>query len=125
MYIVGSTQGGIIACEGSAAGENGEEALTALSLDPVKGIAARFNQLNPYDPSQVREILKIEDISFADPKTDQPHDQLFGYAISSKQYALYSRSENNISVLKASGHGLGYLFAPVERKKKQNEEQDE
>jgi hypothetical protein len=43
--------------------------------------------------------------------------QLFGYSISAKRYALYSRSGNDIHIEKASGHGLGYLFAPKERKK--------
>jgi hypothetical protein len=41
---------------------------------------------------------------------------LFGYAISAKRYALYSRAGEDIQIEKASGHGLGYLFAPTERK---------
>ena len=53
----------------------------------------------------------------------KPFRQLYGYAISSKRYALYTRSENNIQIEKASGHGLGYLFAPKERQ--ENEENEE
>ena len=49
--------------------------------------------------------------------------KLYGYAISAKRYALYTRSENNIQIEKASGHGLGYLFAPKERQ--ENEEDEE
>src|SRR5208282_4104920 len=36
------------------------------------------------------------------------------YAISAKRYALYTKTEDGISVVKASGHGLGYLAAPKE-----------
>jgi hypothetical protein len=56
-----------------------------------------------------------------DPK--KPFRQLFGYAISAKRYALYSQVEHNIRIEKASGHGLGYLFAPKERKKKEEDEE--
>jgi hypothetical protein len=35
-----------------------------------------------------------------------------GYAIAAKRYALYTQTKGNISVVKASGHGLGFLFAP-------------
>lgn len=51
--------------------------------------------------------------------------QLFGYAISAKRYALYTRSGNEICVAKASGHGLGYLFAPKETKKDKRADEDE
>jgi hypothetical protein len=49
--------------------------------------------------------------------------QLFGYAISAKRYALYSRTESDIRIEKASGHGLDYLFSPKERKKKEEDEE--
>jgi len=37
-------------------------------------------------------------------------------------YALYTRSEKNIQIEKASGHGLGYLFTPKERQENDEEE---
>lgn len=71
------------------------------------------------------EILKIEDINFVDSDPEKPFRQLFGYSISAKRYALYSRSGNDIHIEKASGHGLGYLFAPKERKKHEESDEDE
>jgi len=53
---------------------------------------------------------------------NKPFRQLFGYAISAKRYALYSKSGENIQIEKASGHGLGYLLAPNERQKDEEEE---
>jgi hypothetical protein len=47
---------------------------------------------------------------------------LFGYAVSAKRYALYSRQGNDIQIEKASGHGFGYLFSPKEKKKDEDEE---
>ena len=67
--------------------------------------------------------MKIEDVNFFDSDPKKPFRQLFGYAISAKRYALYSRVENGIHIEKASGHGLGYLFAPKERKKKEEDEE--
>jgi hypothetical protein len=52
----------------------------------------------------------------------KPFRQLFGYAISAKRYALYSQTDKEIRIKKASGHGLGYLFSP---KKSTRKEQDE
>ncbi len=89
----------------------------------VKSIARRFGKLNPYDPSLVPEILKIEDVNFLDSNPSERFRQLFGYAISAKRYALYSRVEDDIHIEKASGHGLGYLFAPKERKKREEDEE--
>jgi hypothetical protein len=58
--------------------------------------------------------LKIEDVNFVDSDPGKPHRQLFGYAIAAKRYALYTKTQNGISIVKASGHGLGYLHAPKE-----------
>lgn len=55
-------------------------------------------------------------MNFVDSDPKKPFCQLFGYAISAKRYALYTKSRNDIQIEKASGHGLGYLFAPRERK---------
>jgi hypothetical protein len=95
----------------------GKVGIKVLSLEEVEQIATKFRKLNPYDPELVPEILKIEDVNFVEHKIDKPFRQLYGYAISAKRYALYSREKGNIHIEKASGHGLGYLFAPKGRKK--------
>src|SRR5208282_3942962 len=81
-----------------------------------------FDRLNPYDPKVVSSILKIEDINFVDSNPNKPLRGLFGYAIAAKRYALYTETKNVISVVKASGHGLGYLLAP--RKNRNDEKND-
>jgi hypothetical protein len=72
--------------------------------------------LNPYSMRLVPHLLKVEDVNFVDSNPKKSFRQLFGYAISAKRYALYTKSRNDIQIEKASGHGLGYLFAPRERK---------
>jgi hypothetical protein len=120
---VGSKKGGFVECPGGPVARKKKSCIKALSLNEVKSIAHKFRKLNPYDPSLVPEILKIENVNFLDSNPNKPFRQLFGYAISAKRYALYSQVENDIGIEKASGHGLGYLFAPKESKKK--EEDDE
>ena len=123
LCIVGAKKGGFVECPGGPVTRNRRSGINALSLKEVQEIANHFRKLNPYDPSLVPEILKIEDENFTDFDARKPFRQLFGYAISAKRYALYSRVGNGIHIEKASGHGLGYLFAPKERKK--NEEDEE
>jgi hypothetical protein len=117
LCIVGTEKGGLVSCEGGKFQLNGKSAIKALSLNEVQEITARFGKLNPYDSSLVREILKIEKVNFVDSDPKKPFRQLFGYSISAKRYALFSKSGNDIRIEKGSGHGLGYLFAPKERKK--------
>jgi hypothetical protein len=123
LCIVGSKKGGFVECPGGPVITNNKSGINALSLNEIKGIAQRFRKLNPYESSLVPEILKIEDVHFDDSDPKKPFRQLFGYAISAKRYALYSRMESDIHIEKASGHGLGYLFAPKERKKKEEDEE--
>jgi hypothetical protein len=94
---------------------NGKDAVRTLSLNQVKAIARKFNKLNPYNTDLVRDILKIEDINHVDSDPTKPFRQLFGYAVSAKRYTLFTEDNGDISIEKASGHGLGYLFAPRER----------
>jgi hypothetical protein len=112
MCIVGSKQGGEVRCVGGTPNHHGNESIRALSFQEIKSIAHRFDRLNPYDPKFVSSILKIEDVNFVDSDPNKPLRRLFGYAIAAKRYALYEKTKNDISVVKASGHGLGYLFAP-------------
>jgi len=114
MCMVATKKGGLVPCVGGKYSLRGKEAIKALSINQVKSIAKRFNRLNPYDQSLVRSLLKIEDVNFVDSDPNKTHRQLFGYAIAAKRYALYTQTRNDISIVKASGHGLGYLFAPKE-----------
>jgi hypothetical protein len=123
LCIVGSKKGGFVECPGGPVKWKRKPGARALSLDDVKSIARQFNKLNPYEPSLVRDILKIEDVNFVDSDPRKPFCQLFGYGISAKRYALYSQLGNAIRIDKASGHGLGYLFAPKERKRGEEDEE--
>jgi hypothetical protein len=124
LCIVGSETGEFVECPGGSIIRSKRTGINGLSLKEVQRIAKNFRKLNPYDPTLVPEILKIEDVNFVDSNSNNPLRQLFGYAVSAKRYALYSRTENTLRIEKASGHGLGYLFAPKERKKKEDEEEE-
>jgi hypothetical protein len=123
LCIVGSEKGGFVECLGGPVARKKKAGIHALSLNEVKDIAQRFRKLNPYDPSLVPEILKIEDVNFLDSNPNERLRQLFGYAISAKRYALYSQAKSDIYIEKASGHGLGYLFGPKESKKEFEDEE--
>ena len=126
MCIVATVRGGSVPCAGGKYMMNGSrEAIKALSSEDVDAIAAKFNKLNPYNPDLVQEILKIEDVNHIDSNPKLPRRQLFGYAISAKRYALYTRKGARLSVIKASGHGLGYLYSPVERADNDDEDEGE
>ncbi len=115
MCIVASEKGGLVPCAGGKSRLNGLGAIKALSLEQVKSIAVRFNDLNPYNPTLVKHLLKIEDVNFVDSDPSKPYRQVYGYAIAAKRYALYTQTGNHFSIVKASGHGLGYLFMPSEK----------
>ena len=123
MCIVGSEQGGDVPCVGGTGKVDGKEAIRALSFDEIKSIANKFDRLNPYDPKYVSSILKIEDVNFTNSDPSKSRRELFGYAIAAKRYALYTKTKGDISVVKASGHGLGYLFAP--KKNERDEKSDD
>jgi len=126
MCIVGSQSKQLVPCVGGGFRSKGKEAVRTLTLNQVKGIARKFNKLNPYDPKVVREILKIEDVNHVDSNPSKPFRQLFGYAVSAKRYVLFTESRGRqISIEKASGHGLGYLFAPKERDTDEGDADDE
>jgi hypothetical protein len=125
LCIVGTKNGGFVECVGGPVVRNKRFGINALSLNQIKQIASKFRRLNPYDPSLVPEILKIEDVNFIDSNPKKKFRQLFGYAISAKRYALYLQKRKDIQIQKASGHGLGYLFAPEQREETDEYEQEE
>jgi hypothetical protein len=122
LCIVGTEEGSFVPCAGGTSRYRGRAGFKALSLREIRTIADKFKKLNPYDPSLVAEILKIEDINFVDSNLKKPFRQLYGYAISAKRYALYTRVGDDIQIEKASGHGLGYLLAPNKRREDEDEE---
>jgi len=115
LCMVSNEHGGLIPCPGGTHKlDDGRDAVKALSWEEVEAIAKKFNALNPHDSSLVRDILKIEDVNFVDSDPKKARRQLFGYAISAKRYALYTQTNDDIAIVKASGHGLGYLYSPKE-----------
>jgi hypothetical protein len=60
----------------------------------------------------VGDILKIEELNDVDGNPNKPLRRVLGYAIAAKRYALYTQTKKDISLVKASGHGLAYLFTP-------------
>lgn len=125
MCIVASKSQRLVPCVGGQFKLNGADAIRAVALSQVEVIARKFNKLNPYDPKLVRDILKIEDVNHIDSDPSEPYRQLFGYAVSAKRYVLFTDSGRNISIEKASGHGLGYLFAPKVRAPGKGDADDE
>ncbi len=122
LCIVSSEHGGLVPCPGGPYKlPDGRDAVKALSWKEVPDIAAKFKRLNPYNAQLVPEILKIEDLNFVDCDPTKPQRQVHGYAVSAKRYALFTREKRSIQILKASGHGLGYLYPP---KDSFNEEAD-
>lgn len=104
MAIVASSQGGLVACRGGSERlEDGTEAVRELTTAQVETIRRRFNELNPYDPDAVSDVLKIEAESHC-------------YAISAKRYALYNLDHEGAPVIvegdKSSRHGLGHFMNP-------------
>ncbi len=116
LCIVGTQHGGLVDCPGGGHRlPGGKEAIKALSWQQIREITKRFNQLNPYNSSLVPDLLKIEDINYKDSDPAKPQRQLFGYAISAKRYVLYETKIRDIQIVKASGHGLGFLCPPKDR----------
>jgi hypothetical protein len=71
-----------------------------------------FEALNPYDKKIVPgSILRIDDINFHSGGSQR---QLYGYGISAKRYALYTKNGSRIQLVKVSEHGLGLYYRPKE-----------
>lgn len=80
----------------------------------VETIVNWFDDLNPY--AFKAKILKIEDVNF-DHANGEIYKPLYCWAVSAKRYALFNLDpENNPTIRKASGHGLGHLHEPYTKK---------
>jgi len=103
MLFVASRKGGLIP---SAGGQHkmrdGTPAVKAITWKQVDEICTTLNRLNPYDPRVVADILKVEDCNF-DRRGNQ--HQLYGLAVSAKRYVVYTRSDDDIEIIKPSEHG--------------------
>jgi hypothetical protein len=103
MMFVSNKGGGLIACEGGSHRlGDGSSAVRAISWECAQKLIDRFEKLNPYQFGG--SILKIEKQSL--------DRQIFGYAVSTKRYCLFTRTGDEIQIQTASSHGLGYLFVP-------------
>jgi hypothetical protein len=85
----------------------------ALSWADVREIVNGFERLNPYDrrivPGSILNI--VEEINF---DSEGHQRQLCGIAISAKRYALFTHEGSRIKLVKASEHGLGLYYRPIE-----------
>jgi hypothetical protein len=87
--------------------------LQALSWAKVREIVRQFERLNPYDKTIVPgSILNIVDEINCDSEGRQR--QVHGIGISAKRYALFTREGSDIKIVKASEHGLGLYYRPIE-----------
>jgi hypothetical protein len=99
LCIVGTEKGGFVPCPGGRFNFKGKPAIRTLSLNEVASIAKKFSKLNPYDPSLVRHILKIEDVNFVDSNPQKPLRQLFVTPFPRKDMR-FTRDRETTSTLK-------------------------
>ena len=81
----------------------------------VESVRGWFNVLNPY--AEKTALLKLEDANFVfeNGKQTNATKPLYCFAVSAKRYALFNLGAGGqISIRKASAHGLGHLLAPYE-----------
>src|SRR5579872_514919 len=108
LFFVASQRGGLVACLGGPhKTSSGTPAVKAITWKQVEGICARLNRLNPYDRSVVGQILKIEDCNYD--RSGNQH-QLYGLAVSTKRYVVYTRRKSTLDIIKPSEHGLGIVY---------------
>jgi len=117
--VVASKHGGLIPCAGGPYRlPDGREAIKALSWSQVQSIVNKFDALNPYAPSIVKNtgkgsILKLEDVNFDENGAQR---EIWGLAISAKRYCLFSFRDGEPEIVGAKMHGLGFLYPPDDRK---------
>ena len=88
------------------AGESAPQGVHCLSNHDVKGIIAKFDQLNPYDKTLVPSLLKLE---------YEKVPALRCWAVSAKRYVLFTRDDRDrIRIVKASESGLGAALGRTE-----------
>jgi hypothetical protein len=114
MAIVASEHGGLVPCNGGMHRmPDGREAIKALSWSEGRLIVDRFETLNPYDKKIVPgSILNVVEEINNDSSGRQR--QVYAYGISAKRYSVYTYDGSEIRIIKASEHGLGLYYRPME-----------
>ncbi len=102
LAIAATPTGALLPCAGGDHQlPDGRAAVRALSYAQVDTIRTRFAALNPYDPSVVPEVLKLEQTGIC-------------YAISAKRYVIYRDTpDGSRTIVKRSLHGLGRYLDPI------------
>ncbi len=119
--MVATEHGGLVPCSGGNCHmPDGREAVYALSWEEVRTkVVEPLRALNPYRGEAGKEsVLKIEKENF---NSDGTQRQLFAYCVSSKRYCMFVEdSEGRREIVKASAHGLGFLYPPFEDKERKH-----
>ena len=76
-----------------------------------------FDPLNPYSKNQpLFKLEKTKNYRIKDGKLTAEISPLYFFGISAKRYALFNTDKNGqITIRKASRHGLGHLMAPYQK----------
>jgi hypothetical protein len=114
LIIVASRAGGTVQMP------DGGPPVEALSWSGVDTILSQFDSLSPYNRDIVPHLLRLTDENY-DANGDQ--QQLFGYSIAAKRYALYTTRcgksfcshRNCVAIVDPKAHGL-IFFAPSEKR---------
>lgn len=117
LAVIATEMGGLVPCPGGTERTaDGSDAIRVLSWNDVCAIAARFAQLNPYDPARVPgSILEIEKENYEE--GGGALRQLYALPISVKRYALFNlEPDGGFRIRKWSEHGLGHLLNPTDPK---------
>jgi hypothetical protein len=112
LVIVATPEGGMVPCDDEPSGR-----IKALSWSDVERIRRWFAPLNPYAPDAVRpeDLWKMEKVNFVPGVAPRRQRQIWCYAVSAKRYCLFTRSTaGDVTIVKASEHGLGHLLPPYE-----------
>ena len=134
LAIVASKEGGPLCVPGA-------EGKYILTWDEVYQITAKFRALNPYDPSEVPDLLCLTDDNYVCKCSHElvsEHDevgnceargcdcqtrkkarrQLWGLGIAAKRYTLFEKvyAHNgrliDIKIINPKAHGVGFLYPP-------------
>jgi hypothetical protein len=94
--------------ESQPLGIPGTQGLRTLTWNEVQEIIDKFERLNPYDRRYIQgSILSLVKANYVDSDSSKPRRQLYGYSVSSKRYAIYEKTTNDIEVVEPKAHGLG------------------
>jgi len=133
LAIVASKKGGTLSIPGA-------QAKRILTWDEVDAIATKFQELSPYDPRAVRELLNLTDDNWvcecshelnehndkdvcevfgcSCKTTTKVRRQLWGLGVAAKRYALFEKifAKNGkvigVKIVNPKAHGIGFVYPP-------------